>query len=131
MEIYNNFGNKIEFDQLTPSQQHFLLLNKKNMINKANIRINLILDRIRNDVNKNDFGKKYQIKSKKEYYTIREQIKNFDLKNHKLKMYMFEEVKTNKTVRMTELYDYSLTYKSEYKKVPVILCYFSVCNKNI
>ncbi len=124
MEICDMFGNKKDFNELTTKQQVFLECYKQNMIKKSKNLVEEINNRICNDVHNKNFNKKYQIKSTKEFHKINEYVKTLNIKDYTFRFRENIDVNTNKTIKLKELYTESLTFKSEFKKVPVIYCYF-------
>lgn len=63
---------KIEPYDKTPiiEKKYFDVLNQK-MVEKSNKRIDELQKRLSSDISKNNFNKKYQVKSMFEYYTLK------------------------------------------------------------
>ena len=92
--------------------------------------------RIINDLNKNNFNKKYQIQSLSEYDMIKEFCKSLDLKGYELLWHHDSDVKTNKLVKIIEgdyfcCHDCDTPMTFINKMVPVMYCYlYKIPTKN-
>jgi RNA polymerase-binding transcription factor DksA len=80
VHIFNRFCNKNNF---------FIELNQ-NMMNKSLQRIYNIKVRIKKDISKNNFNKKYQIKCMIEYKFIKKFCEALDINNYKLCWRIYE-----------------------------------------
>lgn len=75
---------KIEPYDKTPiiEKKYFDVLNQK-MVEKSNKRIDELQKRLLSDISKNNFNKKYQVKSMFEYYTLKKFVENNESINTK------------------------------------------------
>ena len=67
--LYDNKGHKRQ--KTSSAEKNYFLILNKNMIKKTEKRVDEIKNRISNDIVKNNFNKKYQIKSFIEYKLIK------------------------------------------------------------
>ena len=126
--VYSFLYNKLNINELSYDQQNSLVIDYNNMITKSTERVNQIIKRITNDLLNQNFSKKYQIKSKKEFDVINNYVKNsflnLHLNNHELLLVNDSNLKTNRVNKLIETYEGSLRFKGEYEKVVVIYCCF-------
>jgi len=108
------------------------------MIKKSEKRINEIKNRILNDILKNSFNKKYQIKSFIEYKLLKAFCEILDIKNYELLWCNYfnneQQLKMNKLVKIIEGEqlgcscckdcDRPMTFKNEKNKC-IILLFFT------
>ena len=130
--VYNKFKNKTLCSKPNHTnyiqKEYFKKLNI-NMIKKSQERIENIKRRIINDINKNSFNKKYQIKSFYEYKLIKDFCKSYDMKGYELLYHHDDNIKTNKLDKIIEgdydcCKDCDRPMKFINKKVLVMYCYF-------
>ena len=139
--LYDNKGQKRQ--KSSSAEKYYFLILNKNMIKKSEKRVDEIKNRIMNDVAKNNFNKKYQIKSFIEYKLIKAFCETLDTKNYELLWCNYfnnnSELKMNKLVKIIEgePLDYSycrdcdrpMTFRNE--KTNVLYCYFYDKQKEI
>jgi uncharacterized protein YaaR (DUF327 family) len=132
--LYDNKGQKRK--KTSSAEKHYFLILNKNMIKKSEKRVDEIKNRIMNDVAKNNFNKKYQIKSFIEYKLIKLFCKTLDIKNYELlccnSFNNNPQLKMNKLVKIIEGEplgcsccrdcDRPMTFRNE--KTNVLYCYF-------
>lgn len=118
-------------------KKYFTKLNE-NMIKKSLQRIDEIKNRIINDISKNNFNKKYQIRSLIEYNMIKEFYEILKIDDYELS-YCYDEkdVQTNKLLKIVEgptgecCRDCDRKMKFINKKTKVKYCYFNKKKNNI
>jgi len=134
--LYDKKGKKKQKTSLA-EKNYFTILNN-NMIKKSEKRVNEIKNRILNDIEKNNFKKKYQIKSFIEYKLLKTFCETLDTKNFELLWCNYfnigTQLKMNKLVKIMEgdYYccrdcDRPMTFKNE--KTNALYCYFNDKNK--
>lgn len=139
MELHNrnihNFLYDRRYKQKIPGwikcpveTNYFKILND-NMIKNSEKRIESIKIRIINDINKNNFTKKYQISSKYEYNILSDFCKTLNIDKYELLWCHDMNLERNKLDKISEG-DYSCCKDCDSpmvfinKKIPVRYCYF-------
>lgn len=132
--LYDNKGQKRQ--KSSSAEKYYFSILNKNMIKKSEKRVDEIKNRIMNDVAKNNFNKKYQIKSFIEYNLIKLFCKTLDIKKYELlccnSFNNNPQLKMNKLVKIIEGEplgcsccrdcDRPMTFINE--KTNVLYCYF-------
>ena len=80
--LYDKIGNKKK--NISRIEKDYFRVINENMINKSSKRIDDIKVRIKNDISKNIFNKKYQIKSIFEYKIIKDFCQSLDINYYEL-----------------------------------------------
>jgi hypothetical protein len=125
--VHDRFGRQKPYYKISRIEKEYLNTLKKNMIEKSNKRVEEIKIRIVNDLNKNNFNKKYQVSSRYEYNIIKEFCKTLDMKGYEL-LWHCGDVNKNKLDKIIEG-DYSCCKDCDRpmifvnKMVPVMYCY--------
>jgi hypothetical protein len=128
--LYDRFGGKKDYYRMSIIEKEYLKKlsikgDDKSLRRVANIKLRIV-----NDLNKNNFNKKYQIQSFCEYNMIKEYCKTIDTKGYELLWHHDENgVKRNELYKIIEgnYYcckdcDRPMTFVS--RQVPVKYCYF-------
>ena len=128
--LYDRFGGKKDYYRMSRIEKEYLKTLSIKRDDKSLKRVADIKLRIVNDVNKNNFTRKYQIKSHHEYESIKEFCKTINTKGYELLLHHDENgLKMNKLDKIIEG-DYSCCkdcdrpMKFINKKTAVIYCYF-------
>ena len=112
--------------------KYFTILNN-NMIKNTHTRIESIKSRIINDINKNNFTKKYQIQSAIEYNLLSEFYKTLHIQHsNKYNLSWCHDMNINRN-KLDKIYDgvydccrdCDIPMSFTNKKIPVRYCYFS------
>lgn len=125
--LYTRNGDyKININRI--EEKYFKIISQ-NMINKSLNRVNNIKKRISNDVSKQNFNKKYQIKSLYEYNEIKKFYQTLNIKNYELCLQFDENIKTNKLKQIIEGHYYCCKdcdrpMKFINEKIDVLYCCF-------
>ena len=140
MEIENickkDFGNflhdrcyrKKPHKRISKEQKIYFKILNENMVKKSSKRIDNIKIRIQNDISKNIFNKKYQIKSIVEFMVIKDFCNNFNIDEYELNWCHDEKgIMVNKLYQIIEVYSDG-PMKFINRKTPVMYCYFSKKN---
>jgi hypothetical protein len=129
--LYNRWGGKKPHWEMSRIEKDYFKVLNENMIAKSKNRVDIIKKRLQNDVNKNTFDKKYQIKSLHEYNILKEFCKTLNTKGYEVLWHCdMNGLKMNKLERIIEG-DYSCCRDCDRpmifteKKVYVIYLYFS------
>jgi len=127
--LYHRFGGKKDYYKMNKIEKEYLKTLSIKRDDKSLKRIAEIKRRIKNDLNKNNFNKKYQIQSFCEYNMIKEYCKIIDMKGYELLWHSDDNVKRNQLYKIIEgdYYcckdcDRPMTFIS--RQVPVKYCYF-------
>jgi len=132
--LYDNKGQKRQ--KSSSAEKYYFSILNNNMIKKSEKRIEEIKKRISNDISKNNFNKKYQIKSFIEYKLLKTFCETLDTKNYELLWCNYftdgPQLKMNKLIKIIEGEplgcsccpdcDRPMTFKNE--KTNVLYCYF-------
>jgi hypothetical protein len=128
--IYDRFGHKKPSYKISEIEKNYFKALNTKMEDKSLNRIYNIKLRIKNDLDKNSFPKKYQIKSMSEYKIIKKFCETLDMKGYELLWCNDENgLKMNKLDKIIEG-DYDCCKECDRpmifinKKVPIIYCYF-------
>ena len=128
--LCDRFGNKKDYYKMSGAEKEYLKTLSIKRDDKSLRRIANIKLRIVNDLNKNNFNKKYQIQSFNEFNMLKEFCKTIDTKGYEL-LWCHDDngVKRNELYKIIEG-DYAtccrscgspMTFVS--RKVPVKYCY--------
>ena len=121
--LCDKFGNKKDYYKMSRIEKDYLKKLSIKRDDKSLRRISDIKLRIINDLNKNNFNKKYQIQSLSEYDMIKEFCKSLDLKGYELLWHHDEHnVKRKQLYKIIEGGDKPMTFIS--RQVLVKYCYF-------
>jgi len=131
--LYDNKGQKRQ--KSSSAEKYYFSILNNNMIKKSEKRIDEIKKRISNDISKNNFNKKYQIKSFIEYKLLKTFCEGLDTNYELLWCNYFNDgpqLKMNKLIKIIEGEplgcsccpdcDRPMTFKNE--KTNVLFCYF-------
>lgn len=128
--LYDRFGGKKDYYRMSRIEKEYLKNLSIKRDDKILRRIANIKLRIINDLNKNNFNKKYQIQSFCEYNMIKDFCKNIDMKGYNLLWHSDDKVVTNQLYKIIEgdyfcckSCDKPMTFIS--RQVPVKYCYLS------
>ena len=133
--LYDNKGHKRQ--KSSSAEKYYFSILNENMIKKSEKRVDEIKNRISNDIAKNNFNKKYQIKSFIEYKLIKAFCETLDTKNYELLWCTScnngPQLKMNKLVKIIEGEplgcsccrdcDRPMTFIND--KTNVLYCYFN------
>jgi hypothetical protein len=129
--VYNRFGGKKPVYKINRIEKDYFKTLSIRMEDKSNKRITDIQRRILNDISKNIYNKKYQIKGLTEYEFIKKWSERVDTKGYELLWHHDETgLQMNKLDKIIEgdyICDKPMIFIN--KKSPVIYCYFT--KKNI
>lgn len=139
--LYDKKGQKRQ--KSSSAEKYYFSILNENMIKKSKKRIDEIKNRISNDIAKNNFNKKYQIKSFIEYKLIKAFCETLDIKNYELlwcnSFNNNPQLKMNKLVKIIEGEplgcsccrdcDRPMTFIND--KTNVLYCYFNNKQKEI
>jgi len=101
--LCDKFGNKKDYYKMSRIEKDYLKKLSIKRDDKSLRRISDIKLRIINDLNKNNFNKKYQIQSLSEYDMIKEFCKSLELKGYELLWHGDEHgVKRNQLYKIIE-----------------------------
>ncbi len=125
------FKQQKPYHKIHANDKEYLKTLTIRMEDKALKRIADIKTRLQNDLTKNSFMRKYQIKSRYEYNSIKEFCKSLDMKGYELLWHNdMNGIKTNKLDKIIEgnyfccrECDTPMTFIN--KMVPVMYCYLS------
>lgn len=121
--LCDKFGNKKDYYKMSRIEKDYLKKLSIKRDDKSLRRIADIKSRIINDLNKNNFNKKYQIQSFSEYNMIKEFCKSLDLKGYELLWHHDEHnVKRKQLYKIIEGGDKPMTFIS--RQVLVKYCHF-------
>jgi len=137
--LYDNKGQKRQ--KSSSAEKYYFSILNNNMIKKSEKRIDEIKKRISNDISKNNFNKKYQIKSFIEYKLLKTFCETLDTENYELlwcnSVNDGPQLKMNKLIKIIEGEplgcsccpdcDRPMSFKNE--KTNVLYCYFNDKNK--
>jgi hypothetical protein len=132
--LYDRFGNQKSYYKMSVYEKEYLKKLSIKMDDKSLTRVANIKLRIKNDLDKNNFTKKYQIKSKYEYNMIKKYCETIDMKGYDLLLENdMNGLMTNKLDKIIEgnyfcckECDRPMTFIKN--KVPVMYCYLSKNN---
>jgi uncharacterized protein YaaR (DUF327 family) len=128
--LYDKYGSQKPYYKMTRIEKEYLKNLSIKRDDKSLKRVADIKLRIRNDLNKNCFNKKYQIQSFDEYNMIKEWIKTIGTKGYELLWHSDQNGEIRNQLYKIIEGDYScckdcdrpMTFVS--RKVPVKYCYF-------
>jgi len=128
--LYDRFGSKKPFYKVSQVEKNYFKVLNTKMEDKSLNRIYNIKLRIKNDLDKNSFTKKYQIRSMSEYIIIKKFCETLDMKGYELSWHNDNELKMKRLDKIIEgNYDCSKEcYRPMIfinKMVPIIYCYFT------
>jgi len=101
--LYDKFGSRIRAYNPSPVENKYFEIINDNMKKKSEKRLESIKKRIVNDINKNNYVKKYQISSRFEYERIKEFVNTLNIDKYEFLWHADQNgVERNKLYRIIE-----------------------------